>query len=380
MSVCKRSTCNMDFWDQRYYSTTKTLSCLMGLWPYQSKTQLIVHRSIIFLLFIIQVIPEILAVFLNSADLDVIMDSVGTFIMDAGFLINAFTYFWNFKKMKILLDNVKENWKIFPKNEGQQILEKYARDGGKLATLYAAGICASGIFFTTEPLQWRLLNTMLNANFSVPLFCTPMEYPMIDVEKYYYVILFIQEISVAVVISMVVVYDLLFFLFSQHVCGLFAGLGYAIENLPVDRHSRSDDRGFRYVKRCIQIHSRAIRFSNSLEDLVVWNFFFMMGLNMIIMSLTAVQVELLDDLVHLFITCFMCQRIIDHSSDLQAKITNSRWCFSTVKTQQLIKLMILRSQIPNQLTAGKLMVMSLETFTVIVKTSASYFTVFLAMQ
>nr|WHS04407.1 odorant receptor 4 [Psyttalia incisi] len=116
---------------------------------------------------------------------------------------------------------------------------------------------------------------------------------------------------------------------------------------------------------------------------------------MIVISMTAVQVVTNLDAValllkttiftiavtmHLFIQCFMSQQIVDSSLGTQQNLMNATWYSNTNQTKQLLQFMMMRSQIPCQLTAGKMMLMSLNTFSSIIKTSATYFTIFLDMQ
>ncbi|XP_011305875.1 odorant receptor 82a-like [Fopius arisanus] len=116
---------------------------------------------------------------------------------------------------------------------------------------------------------------------------------------------------------------------------------------------------------------------------------------MIVISMTAVQVVTnLNALarlfksfvytvaltVHLFIQCFMSQQIVDSSLLAKQSLMNAKWYLARKPTKQLLHFMIMRSHVPCQLTAGKIMLMSLNTFSSVIRTSATYFTVFLDMQ
>ncbi|XP_015114099.1 odorant receptor coreceptor-like [Diachasma alloeum] len=83
---------------------------------------------------------------------------------------------------------------------------------------------------------------------------------------------------------------------------------------------------------------------------------------------------------HLFVECLIGQRLIDYSLGIQEHVSNSQWYDSSVKSQKMLRLLLMRSQYPCQLTAGKLLVINMESYSRIIRTSASYFTVLLAMQ
>ncbi|XP_025264898.1 odorant receptor 94a-like [Camponotus floridanus] len=81
-------------------------------------------------------------------------------------------------------------------------------------------------------------------------------------------------------------------------------------------------------------------------------------------------------LLHLYIACWLGQQVIDHSSRVYTSIYRGEWYESSPKSRKLLNVMMLRSTLPCTLTVGKIMVLSLPSFSAIVRASASYFTVF----
>ncbi|XP_011312550.1 odorant receptor 82a-like [Fopius arisanus] len=344
----------MEFWNQNHYSCLKFLSCCLGLWPYQSMRESLIFRIIAVFLFLFQTIPQV----------------------------------------KKILDRIRNDWEIFKDDNLLEILRSYTRQGHKFSALYAVSLYTCSLFLTLAPIELRLINILVKSNMSIPKFFIPMEYPIMNIEKYYYEILFVTELSVSVIMLMIITYDLFFFLCAQHICGLFAALGVAIEKVPLTKTCEKD-YGYDYLRRCIQIHERAIGHTRLLDEILRWNTFILLGLTMIDMSMIELQLVLhLDDIgrvlknlifigsvmTRFFVVCFVSQRVTDHSIDFQINVINSQWCDTSLKSQKLIQFVMMRSQKPCQLTAGKLLIMSFELFTVIVKTSGSYFTMLLAMQ
>ncbi|XP_015114102.1 uncharacterized protein LOC107039144 isoform X2 [Diachasma alloeum] len=318
----------MDFWDQDYFRVSKITSCFVGQWPNQSVNALILSRGMLLTLTVIQLIPRIRAVVLHRDDPEVILDAIGPFIIDTVFVIKTINNWYNFKKMKALLTKIKENWKIFSEDE-LQILHHYTASGKRLSIIYLVSVFGGGVVFATEPLQLRLVHTFIETNETLPLFPMPVDYGSIDVHKYYWGLFSLAEVTTFLIVFGIISCDLLFFIYSYHVFGLFATLGYVIEHIPIDSNGESTE-GILHVKRCIQIHYRATEFAEELEGLYMWNFLAVIGLNMIIISITGVQIAVnldatekivqygsltISQLGHLFVECLLGQRLIDHSLD-----------------------------------------------------------------
>ncbi|KAG5346607.1 OR9A protein, partial [Acromyrmex charruanus] len=101
----------------------------------------------------------------------------------------------------------------------------------------------------------------------------------------------------------------------------------------------------------------------------------------------------ISQLVHLFCYSLQGQKLIDHSLQMRNKIYNCSWYNIPAKSQRLLLYVMQRSMQPNFLSAGKIYVFSLKSFTTlkflksknafllkVVKSSVSYFTVLASFQ
>ncbi|KAL0127107.1 hypothetical protein PUN28_005418 [Cardiocondyla obscurior] len=70
-------------------------------------------------------------------------------------------------------------------------------------------------------------------------------------------------------------------------------------------------------------------------------------------------------LIHLFWFSFEGQKLIDHSLQMSDKIYNSSWYEVSASSQKLIILVMMRSTRPSVLSAGKIFIFSLESFTTV---------------
>ncbi|XP_015122288.1 odorant receptor 4 isoform X2 [Diachasma alloeum] len=380
----------VDFWDHPYYKTVKRFTAAVGLWPGQSMKEIIMCRFGIFIVSVVQIGPQIMAFWKHRNDRKMVMDTISPFIVDLVFTVKLVNVCCHFKKLRYLLEQIREHWTIFSRNNGIYMLHYHSDFGRKLSVLYLVGVYVGWLCYTTEPLQRIIFYRLLNPNITAPKrFSMPMDFGPVNLAIWYYPLLFGSGFCVFVILTVVGSCDLLLFLCAEHACGMFKALGYAIEHLPPYDAAEKGDYSFEYMRRCAAIHRRAI------EDIFLWSFFGVIGLNMLIMSITAVQVVInlnamekviqytsfvSMQMVHLFVECFSAQRVMDASFELKETLTNAKWYDASRRTQKLIPLMLIRSQTPIVLTAGKIIVMNMNTYAVVLKTAASYFTVFLVMQ
>ncbi|XP_011307414.1 uncharacterized protein [Fopius arisanus] len=319
----------MEFWSQSYYRCMKFMSYTLGVWPYQSNKEAFLYRCLAAMGFFGTVTPQFLALRHYINDMPLVIESLSVFLIDLTFVCDGITYFLNWEKMKAILNKVRENWETFPPDkQGREILHQYSNQGQTLAVLYSAGCLTTGVVFTSKSLQLKLVYKLLKINATIPQFYMPLEYPMIDVDKYYYLIMITIEMSIIILIMMIISYDLFFFLCAQHVCGLFAASGCYIQHTP------EDDNAYNHLKIFIQVHNRAIEFTKLLDNTFLWNNMVLLGVSAINISIIGLQMARHLDrigesvqfglfvftvLSRFFVICFFAQRVIDHSRSIEMK-------------------------------------------------------------
>ncbi|XP_011065200.1 PREDICTED: putative odorant receptor 92a [Acromyrmex echinatior] len=147
----------------------------------------------------------------------------------------------------------------------------------------------------------------------------------------------------------------------------------------------------------IERHNRVFWFSDNIENLfsfialmqVVWNTLVICGLVFIIIISfhieTGVSVIIksvfsyLAVIVEIFILCFAGEYLNLKSKSIADAAYGSFWYDLSSNNKKIIPFIILRSQKQLVITAGKITNLSLETFTSIMKASASYVSVLHAM-
>ncbi|CAL7935957.1 unnamed protein product [Xylocopa violacea] len=157
----------------------------------------------------------------------------------------------------------------------------------------------------------------------------------------------------------------------------------------------TDMSGYEDFKRCVTLHHEALRYYNVLDNTCRNLYLVQMGINMILISVTAVKLimylEQLDQAIrsamflagqqfHLYIISLPGQKLLDQSSELSNQIYASSWYETSVVIQKLLHTMQIRSSRSSILTAAGLYEMKIESFGITVKTCVSYCTMFLSLR
>ncbi|XP_057338926.1 odorant receptor 13a-like [Microplitis mediator] len=397
----------MDIYEQPYYKITKNFASLIGQWPYQSRLKSLILGSVLWNLFFFQIIPQVIALVVNFDDQDLLFELLSAFIMDLAYVAKYINTIQKAKMIQKLFERVKDDWKMLKNNEEKIILEYHLKIGRYLSIGYTGFANFALIMFILDPILPIIINIVSKANDSVPQrFSVPMEFIIFDKEKHYWLLLSVSNICIVSIILVIVCCDIVFITFVQHVCGIFAVVGFRIEHCPSETISHNMPSGtsfwinaqdihYKHFVSCIRAHRRALKFAELIETTFCGCFGIVVGLNLPAMSITGFQIithsnSIQDTLkyimftgaqiLHLFFDCYMSQRLTDMSTHIQHCIARAKWYENSAKSRKLLILMTLRSQIPCKLTAAKIVELSIESFGMMVKTAGSYFTILLSMR
>ncbi|XP_057338935.1 odorant receptor 13a-like [Microplitis mediator] len=395
------------FLEQPYYKLLINFARSIGRWPDQSRLQAFLIGIGIVTLFIVQVTPIILSDIVHSDDRDLIFETLAPAITYLGCIELYLNTFINERKFRHLFGRINENWKVLKDCHEKSIMEKYTNLGNLISAGYAVFVYISTLTFVMEPVLPMMANFLFKTNISAPHnFAVPMEWIIIDTEKYYWAILNVSGFCIMGLLSVLVSVDVIFNTLVYHACGLFAIVGYRIENLPYEVNLENEltkskllrnsyDVHYIHLVSCIRFHRRALEYFDLIESAFSGCFGAAIGLTLPIMSITGVQfitqsntlrqkiktlMYTMGVIIHLFFECFISQQLTDMSFKIQQHIANTKWYDISVNSQKLLVLMTRRCQIPCILTAGKILDLSMETFGMMIKTATSYFTVLLSMQ
>ncbi|XP_044598558.1 odorant receptor 22c-like [Cotesia glomerata] len=397
----------MDLYDQPHYRTTKNFAILIGRWPYQSPFQSVVILVVIWTAFILQAIPQTIAIIKHYDNRAILLECLPAYAMDIVMAIKYINLIYNAETIKHLFELMREDWKLLKNEEEKRILQYHTDIGRLLASVYAGFAFTTTGMFVMEPVLPRIVNKIIKSNETVPLkFALPLEYIFFKKEDHYWPMLTITNIFAINIIVVIISCDVIFITCIQHVCGIFAVIGFRIENASTggarlkDKYgisvkSNLQDPTYKHLVSCIRIHRRAFYLADILEETFTQSFGVVVALNLPLMSITGLQLITQSNTVeqtikfalfaaaqmmHLFFDCFLSQNLTDMSIEIQQCISNVKWYKSSKESQKILLLMLMRSQVPCKVTAAKIMELSIENFGNMVKTSGSYFTMLLSMQ
>ncbi|XP_051172965.1 uncharacterized protein LOC127289208 [Leptopilina boulardi] len=385
----------MDFFDGPYFQINKFFLFVIGQWPYLSlKRKRCIQFLITFSLFSC-LFPSVTGLISVWGNVDQMIECLPPIFTALGCIIYTFAYICKEEKLKILLERIKSDWKIWSFGDENAILSSHAEHGRNYTILYAGCVTGTTITYAAMTLTPQFLNIILPINETrqkkLPF---PLDY-FVDSNEYFYWIEFHIFITATVEMCVLIGSESIFAVFTEHACGLFRIIGYRLKSVKniynCKTRSKKDveEATYKIITFCIEQHNRAIEFCDTIESCFSICFFFTMGLNSIIISATLLQVvvnmDKLNDavkfatfsialIIHLYFNSLPAQRLMDHSIFLADLMYDGFWYQLPLKPKKLLSMIIMRTSAPCTLTAGNICVMSLKTFCTILQTSFSYFT------
>ncbi|CAO1400259.1 unnamed protein product [Diamesa hyperborea] len=148
-------------------------------------------------------------------------------------------------------------------------------------------------------------------------------------------------------------------------------------------------KSFQEMKKLVSVHIDLIEFVTTMEDIfsvsLLINFigstmiiclvgFQASALNSISLPMVKFCLFLLTGLIQILLLCYYGEKLIESSSGVADGIYNADWTSATPEFRKSINLIILRAHKPQALTTFKFSKVSLSSFTIILNTSYSYYT------
>ncbi|XP_051166812.1 odorant receptor 13a-like [Leptopilina boulardi] len=391
----------VELFEISYYRLNKILLSIIGQWPFQSIKEAYITFIIMIAFLLSQLYLQVTSMLNYWPDMEMVVESLSPLIIASICTAKISNCIMNKNKMKNLLRIMQNHWTSLNGSSDIKILRNYANDSQKMTMLYTRILYGALVVFMIVPtLQSIAENVLPGRNQTYPLLF-PVD-NVVNVEKYHKILLIHSYVSTFYFITILISVDTMFITYVTHGCGMFAVLGHQLKNVsprsiqkPEEWCNDADDEVHRKILIYIKNHIEVLHFAELLQSTYSTSFLFQMGINIAVMSVTGVQIVMnldnpdqamrwlssgLGQVLHLYMNSLPCQRLIDHSISIQEAIYSAPWYTFPLKTRHLIKIILMRVFIPCQITAGKLYVMSMESFSVVLKTSMSYFTVLLSMR
>ncbi|XP_071639937.1 uncharacterized protein [Temnothorax longispinosus] len=389
----------MESTSNHYYSITKRMLSLAGQWPYQERRTRLFLVSFVTATTVSMIVPMIFKLIQCDGNLRCSMLTVPSIMLMLMFLVKLYTCQFNSSKIKALIDRLDSDWEKLEGADEQDITKTYAANARLLSLAYCLYYYIVAGAFVSISLIPHVLNAILPLNESRPIFMPYEAYYFVDGEKYFFYIFFHAIVCVEIGITAVVAHDCMLLICIQHICSVFAVAGFRFGILSrTDRNDAiNNDVYNQKFAVSVYAHWRALQFAQLLEKTFCASFAIQIMIVTVAMSISLLQLNeipemmrytafVISQVIHLFCISLQGQRLIDHSVKIRDQIYNSSWYEIPAKWQKLLLYVMRKSMQPNYLSAGKIYVFSLKSFTTnalifkVIQSSVSYFTVLASFQ
>ncbi|OXU24312.1 hypothetical protein TSAR_001596 [Trichomalopsis sarcophagae] len=389
---------NGDVLSVGYWKLNKLMLKSVGLWPYQKSSTKMCIRTFIFIAIYSMMIPQIIRTFEEwGKNSEIVIENITGFLYFHVLITKYVTSCITESNLQCLYVRITEDWNHFRDEGEQKVLSHFASHGRFLTIGYSVYLYTAGITFTTLPcLIPAVLDLIIPLNDSrQKVLCFYGEY-FIDQKVYYYELLLHTFVCVMCTIMVFTTIDAAYACCIEHVIGLFHIVDYRLNqafNLVKDKYDTKSEGMQSEIHKCvlrsIEVHNHSIEIVELIQTTYTTCFFFTTGISLICLSLATVDMMLSVNnyinfsrvffawcgmVIYFFYISMPGQRIIDASLDILNSVYFCGWYDFPLKTQRLLKFMMMRCSVPCQFTAGPLLVLNLENCGVILKTAMSYCT------
>ncbi|XP_033310539.1 uncharacterized protein LOC117211070 isoform X3 [Bombus bifarius] len=296
---------------------------------------------------------------------------------------------------KMLLTAIWKDWSTDSHSNEFHIMAEYAKKGALLSWLD----CGIGVVCILVFLQLLLTPLVLDIispmNETRDLIYIYPAYYYIDDRKYRAIINLHMAYTYILGIIVYVGCDTSYMCIVQHACGQLAVAGHRFKNAIFDlsivnKTSAIQDEIHERVLRSIRQHQHAIDYLKTIQSIHSTYLCICIGLVMATFSVTLVKVAaqseisaesikdvvfLSSQLTHVFLLTVQGQFVQNANDEVTESIYDALWYNSNNKTKLLFVLALRNCLNPPTLSAAGLIILDLKSFSEIIKTSVSYFTV-----
>ncbi|XP_076235771.1 uncharacterized protein LOC143180124 [Calliopsis andreniformis] len=366
---------------------------LIGNWPLQKrdsvydKVKTFIHIGTISVLISFFYIPQLIYTFVDCEDL-----SRYTYVLASQFftllsIIKYWAVIINRKELRYCLMEMEAYYRDVEEERDRLEMKKWATIGRNFTIFYLSLIYGGGIPYNNV-MPWLADKIVREDNTTVLPLIYQNDYVFFVIEDspYYEILFIVQMLTSTLVMTVNIGIHTLMINIAMHSSGLFAITSRNINALFENRR-----RGLRECLECaIRNHVKAIKFTSTVEK--SWSYVFLSEMVGITLIICLVEYGIVRDIqdgkvfttlsyialtLSFFVVVFILSFIgecIKHESEMVGEAAYLiQWYNLPDDLAKNVKMIILRSNKPVTLSAGKLFDMSLQGFCDVCKTSAAYF-------
>ncbi|CAL1677743.1 unnamed protein product [Lasius platythorax] len=342
----------------------------------------------------------------DSIDIDDVFECVPSIIITIVVSFQLVNMMINNEKIKTCFKTIEEDWLLLNTEIEKAILQRHAKYGRYLTTIYTIFIFFPALFHFLKPVIMTVVeNDIENVTKSSLSRTSKLPFHVEYGEKldqHFYLLMLHCSLAVFAHFIVIVAIDSFYYAVIQHACGMFSIIGYMLENI-----GKNDDANFHLeIKKieddnygialdCLRRHLHVSEFIELIESIFTNMFLFNLYTTMLSTTISGIQVIMnlnnvgniatplsvyFAHLIHLFLQFWQGQFILDYSDVPYKSICRGRWYYTSRRCRKILLLIMSRTVSPCKITAGNLVTLSIENFGTVLKTSMSYFTVLRSFQ
>ncbi|XP_058805041.1 odorant receptor 13a-like [Phymastichus coffea] len=379
----------MDESFHKYFSINRYFMISTGSWPYQTGISAIAAQLCFILQHISIIVPEIIKLFNSTDDIDLVFESVPPIFYNLLIAVMFVCLTYNTRKTKCFLEKINGDWLSLNNAEDRQILSNYAEVGILMSWVYIVSCYSTLLLYCAVPLEPIIMDFFIPLNESrpkIPLYRTEF---FVDENKYFYPILLHNFLTTILGMFALVNLDIYIATTTQHICGMLAILGRRLQNIQKEKIvGKLEDGFFHETVTCVKLHINILDLLKIMTDTISFSFAILLVILLAMLTFTGLVVVIKwgqwtevirfvlftsAELFHIFCYSYHSQNLLNHHEQLFNAIQFSGLYESSIRTRRLINIMLLRCSRPF-LILCLIFPLSMQNFTLIVKTSFSYFT------
>ncbi|XP_076235700.1 odorant receptor 4-like [Calliopsis andreniformis] len=295
---------------------------VMGLWPKSS--YVILRRVLLFVVLGILVSFQLwyCVSYIKSADLPDLLDGISIFISNIVAFVKLIVIWCNYSALLVMANNINEG---LDSNERQLIL------------------------------KMRL----------------PFDVTVSPIYEIFLIVQFVFEYTMAVSAGMLIA---LFTALVLHVSGQINIMCRRLRECPMD----NENEAYRELKSLVIKHQQIIHLSNNIKYLFTYT-----SLSLGTKDGSKIAIKCFPYYVAIiseaFVLCYTGEYLTSKSAQINEAAYNIAWYKLHLRENRIVLMLLIRAKKPMTLTAGKFVDLNLETYASMLKASASYVSILLAM-
>ncbi|XP_012228365.2 odorant receptor 22c-like isoform X2 [Linepithema humile] len=377
--------------ETRYFNTNRILLLILGLWPYKQSLFTRLQLILLFNTLTTYVLFQFTIFLTSKCTLDLILKvfSSGFFFVCIMIKYNSFCV--NINTIKSMCEQLQNLYNELKDVNEVAILEKY----GSRSKRFTTAIMVTGeIIFALLQIWLHIHNSVLSANKSHPPEIVITEY-FIDQEKYFYLITMHRYAAWIIGGFAMVGTGTWLIAYLQHICGMFNIACYRIEQaMTADiiqmRCLKSEKEIHKEIICAIDIHRKAMKYTNFFIINFERSFFFLIASGMVSLCLNLVCIAMFDGHIeqlvlpivmsivlyfYLFIANYVAQEITEHNSYVFVTTYDNQWYMAPLNIQKMVLFLLQRGTKSFNVILGGIFVASMESAASLLSASISYCTV-----